>query len=413
MEFNVIAAHSNGFIGNQGHLPWKRIKEDIEYFQSKTKDAALVLGRKTYDEIKHLPWNFFVVGNGRSFSETLALAQQSGKPVWVIGGEAVYVEALTHENLGEVHLTEVFGDYTGDARFPLDLLDSRFKIISERLVLPLRFRVYRKSDEYQYLDLIEKILSRGSLKAGTISLFGNTLRFDLRSDVLPVITTKKVFVRGVIEELLWFLRGSTSERELSEKGVHIWSHNSTRSFLDSRGLDYPVGELGPIYGAQWRGLGSCKVDQVQYVISELRSNPNSRRAIISAWNPTDIPKMALPPCHVLSQFLVGHDGLTCILYQRSCDVGLGLPFNIASYSILTRMIASVLGLKCKELIMNLGDTHIYLEHIDGLREQVRREPMKFCHLRLRDRDNIDDFEIGDFLIDGYKSHERIDLKFVC
>lgn len=217
-------------------------------------------------------------------------------------------------------------------------------------------------EEYQYLNHIKKIIEKGKKRldrtgVGTYSIFGAQMRYSLKNDVFPLLTTKRVFWRGVVEELLWFIRGSTNAFELREKNVHIWDANSTREFLDAVGLkDREEGDLGPIYGFQWRHFGAeykgmhsdyknKGIDQLAQVIQTIKTKPTDRRIIMCAWNPIDIPEMALPPCHCLVQFFVEDDELSCLLYQRSADMGLGVPFNIASYSLLTYMIAHVTGLK--------------------------------------------------------------------
>lgn len=219
-----------------------------------------------------------------------------------------------------------------------------------------------RHEEYQYLEHIKNILEKGIKRedrtgVGTYGIFGAQMRYSLRNNIFPLLTTKRVFWRGVVEELLWFIRGSTNAFELSNKNVHIWDANSTREFLDSVGLSHhEVGDLGPVYGFQWRHFGAKYagmhadytnkgIDQLAQVIHTIKTKPTDRRIIMCAWNPIDIPEMALPPCHCLVQFFVANDELSCLLYQRSADMGLGVPFNIASYALLTYMIAHVTGLK--------------------------------------------------------------------
>ncbi|XP_052870570.1 thymidylate synthase-like, partial [Anopheles cruzii] len=250
---------------------------------------------------------------------------------------------------------------------------------------------FENKDELGYLQLIREILAKGCKRddrtgVGTVALFGSQLRYSLRDGTFPLLTTKKVFFRGIAEELLWFIKGSTNAKELQAKGVRIWDGNSTREFLDSCGFtDREEGDLGPVYGFQWRHFGAkyktCHddysgkgKDQLAEVIDKIKNNPTDRRIIMSSWNPVDISIMALPPCHCLAQFFVANGELSCQMYQRSADVGLGVPFNIASYSLLTHMIAHVTGLKTGEFIHTTGDTHIYLNHIDALKEQVQRTP---------------------------------------
>ncbi|XP_049544908.1 thymidylate synthase [Anopheles darlingi] len=283
-------------------------------------------------------------------------------------------------------------------------------------------------DEQGYLQLIRDIVSKGNKRSdrtgvGTLSIFGTQLRYSLRDGTFPLLTTKKVFFRGIAEELLWFIRGSTNAKELQAKGVRIWDGNSTREFLDSCGFtDREEGDLGPVYGFQWRHFGAtygtCHddytgkgKDQLAEIIEKLKNNPTDRRIILSAWNPVDIPIMALPPCHCLVQFYVANGELSCQMYQRSADVGLGVPFNIASYSLLTHMIAHVTGLKAGEFIHTMGDTHIYLNHVDALKEQLQREPKPFPTLTIkRQVASIDDFQYEDFAINDYNPHPAIKME---
>uniref|UniRef100_A0A182M8X6 Thymidylate synthase n=1 Tax=Anopheles culicifacies TaxID=139723 RepID=A0A182M8X6_9DIPT len=284
------------------------------------------------------------------------------------------------------------------------------------------------AEEQAYLQLIRDIIDKGSKRldrtgVGTLSIFGSQMRFSLRDGTIPLLTTKKVFFRGVAEELLWFIKGSTYAKELQDKGIRIWDGNSTREYLDSCGFtDREEGDLGPVYGFQWRHFGAkyktCHddytgqgIDQLAEVIHKIKNNPYDRRIIMSAWNPSDIPNMALPPCHCLAQFFVADGELSCQMYQRSADVGLGVPFNIASYSLLTHMIAHVTGLKTGEFIHTTGDTHIYLNHIDALREQIERTPSKFPSLVIKRKvESIDDFNFADFEILNYNPQSAIKMK---
>ncbi|KAI8970050.1 thymidylate synthase [Mycotypha africana] len=292
-------------------------------------------------------------------------------------------------------------------------------------------------EEKQYLDLIKRIMDEGEHRAdrtgtGTLAIFAPPqLRFSLKDDIFPLLTTKRVFFRGVLEELLWFIRGDTNSKHLSDRNVKIWDGNGSREYLDKIGLSHRrEGDLGPVYGFQWRHFGAkyvdCDtdytgqgIDQLQQVIDKIKHNPTDRRIILSAWNPADIPIMALPPCHAFCQFYVSNaptDGkgrarLSCVLYQRSCDMGLGVPFNIASYALLTRMIAHVTDLEPGEFIHTMGDTHIYVDHIDALKQQLEREPRPFPTLKInRKVTNIDDFKFEDFELENYKPHGKLDMK---
>lgn len=244
--------------------------------------------------------------------------------------------------------------------------------------------------EEGYLQLMKNILESGEERIGrngkTKSIFGNRLEFDLRKG-FPLLTTKRVFWRGVAEELFWFLRGSTNANELSEKGIHIWDGNTTRTFLDSVGLsNVPEGHIGAAYGYQWRHSGAKfpstqdGVDQVRYLLTELMTNPHGRRAVLNAWNPKQLHLMALPPCHMTYQFYIGNEGLSCQMMMRSCDVGAGLPFNIASTALFTHLMAHVLHVNPHRIIIIMGDTHIYEEHFDSANQQIERLPFELSSL---------------------------------
>ena len=251
----------------------------------------------------------------------------------------------------------------------------------------------------QYLDLLKKIMDEGAVKTdrtgtGTKSIFGYQMRFDL-SKGFPLLTTKKVFTRGIIEELLWFLAGDTNKKHLQEKNVHIW---------DEWGDD-ETGELGPVYGHQWRAWDTYDgghIDQIANVVDLIKNHPDSRRILVNAWNVAQVDQMALPPCHCLFQFYVANGKLSCQLYQRSADVFLGVPFNIASYALLTMMLAQVCGLEPGEFVHTTGDTHLYLNHMDQVKEQLSRTPraLPTMHLNPEVKD-IFAFKIEDFTLEGY------------
>ncbi|XP_017075921.1 thymidylate synthase [Drosophila eugracilis] len=283
-------------------------------------------------------------------------------------------------------------------------------------------------DEEQYLDLLRHIITNGEqrmdrTKVGTLSVFGSQMRFNMRES-FPLLTTKRVFFRAVAEELLWFVAGKTDAKLLQAKNVHIWDGNSTREFLDKLGhTERAVGDLGPVYGFQWRHFGaeygSCEddyagkgIDQLRQVIDTIKNNPSDRRIIMSAWNPLDIPKMALPPCHCLAQFYVSQtrNELSCQLYQRSADMGLGVPFNIASYALLTYMIAHVTGLKPGDFVHTMGDTHVYLNHVEPLKEQLERTPRPFPKMVIkRQVKDIEDFRFEDFEVVDYNPYPKIKM----
>jgi len=286
-----------------------------------------------------------------------------------------------------------------------------------------------KHEENQYLNLIDDILEESEEFVGrngkTYAVFGSAMHFSLENNVIPLLTTKKLAWKTCLKELLWFIKGDTSNERLRNEKVNIWNANGSREFLDSRGLtNNKVDDLGPIYGFQWRHFNAnyenCDsnydgkgIDQLNNIIKELKNveSRNSRRLIMSAWNPCQLNEMALPPCHVLCQFNISNnDELSCALYQRSGDVGLGVPFNIASYAFLTHLIAHHCGLKAKEFIYYLGNTHIYDDHIEGLKIQKNRIPYNFPKLCISNKyTNIEDYKVDDFKINNYEYHENINL----
>jgi len=256
----------------------------------------------------------------------------------------------------------------------------------------------------QYLDLVQHILDSGVQKAdrtgtGTLSTFGYQMRFDL-SQGFPLLTTKKLHLNSIIYELLWFLRGETNVKYLNDRGVSIWNE-----WAD------PSGELGPVYGAQWRswrGADGQTIDQITEVIHAIKTNPDSRRLIVSAWNVAEIDRMALPPCHALFQFYVADEKLSCQLYQRSADVFIGVPFNIASYALLTLMVAHVSGLKPGEFVHTFGDAHLYLNHLEQAKLQISRKPFPAPRMKLNPTvASIFEFEYDDFELVGYQAHPHI------
>ena len=256
----------------------------------------------------------------------------------------------------------------------------------------------------QYLDLMQHVLEKGTRKedrtgTGTLSAFGYQMRFVL-SEGFPLVTTKRLHLKSIIYELLWFLRGDTNVKYLQDRGVNIWNE-----WADAQG------ELGPVYGAQWRSWKTAderSIDQISEVIDQIKTNPDSRRLIVSAWNVGELSKMALPPCHLLFQFYVAEGKLSCQLYQRSADIFLGLPFNIASYALLTMMMAQVCDLKPGDFVLTLGDAHLYSNHLEQARLQLTREPLALPRMKINPGiRSIFDFDFGDFELIGYNAHPHI------
>jgi len=448
---------------------------------------AVVMGRKTWesipDKFRPLPGRLNIVlsrsgalaeandeNNGagaatlpegvlvrKSIEDALSAIASSDKKVektFVIGGAQIYEEALKSDKCEAVHLTEVEGEFECDAFIP-KVDASKFKLYGQSRPImekDIRYQFLTyvaadaetgkfrpkaaellppgcdvKHEEYQYLEMIREIIDQGAVKGdrtgtGTISTFGNQMRFDLRRS-FPLLTTKRVFWRGVAEELLWFVAGETNANKLADKNIHIWDGNGSREYLDSIGLtEREVGDLGPVYGFQWRHFGAeytnmhadysgKGVDQLAEVIHKIKNNPTDRRILLTAWNPAALKEMALPPCHMFCQFYVANGELSCQMYQRSCDMGLGVPFNIASYSLLTCMIAQVCDLKPGDFVHVCGDTHVYSNHVEPLEKQLLCEPRPFPILKINpDKKDIDSFVFEDFEIVGYDPHPKIEMK---
>lgn len=481
----AVAAQSKG-IGYKGDLPWK-LPGDMKHFmkvttetQSASNQNAVLMGRKTWESIpekfRPLKDRINVVltksAAADSFPEGVLVAssleearnkldvQSNVEQVFVIGGSQIYDEAMKSGYVSKVICTNVgnIPDTTKfDAFFPElkedvwdcvpyggDKENAPQKQTDKKSGMTYEFVEYTRKEkpamavpaqvvnheEMQYLDMCREILENGVQRGdrtgtGTLSKFGTQMRFSLRDGTLPLLTTKRTFWRGVAEELLWFVSGNTNANDLAAKDIHIWDGNGSREFLDQRGLtDREVGDLGPVYGFQWRHFGAKYkdmhtdytgqgVDQLAECIHKIIQNPEDRRIIMSAWNPADLNEMALPPCHMFCQFYVDtvKNEVSCQMYQRSADMGLGVPFNIASYALLTHMIAQVTGRKAGDFIHTIGDAHVYLNHVEALQEQLKREPRAFPKLKINpDKKNIDDFEYSDFEVIGYKPHKTIKMK---
>ncbi|KAJ3707382.1 hypothetical protein LUZ61_011087 [Rhynchospora tenuis] len=451
------------------------------------KKNAVIMGRKTWESIpsqyRPLPGRLNVVltrsgsfdiatlenvvscGSMGSALELLASTPYcfSIEKIFVIGGGQILRESLNAPECEAIHLTDIEAPVECDtfippidssvfqpwySSFPVKENNIRYSFVTYVRIrnnngnsngnskkdkfevdnfLFLPKLVYERHEEYLYLRLVEDILKNGASKndrtgTGTLSKFGCQMRFNLRKS-LPLLTTKRVFWRGVVEELLWFISGSTNAKVLQEKGIHIWDGNATREYLDSVGLAHrEEGDLGPIYGFQWRHFGAKYTDmhadytgkgfdQLKDVIDKIKNKPDDRRIIISAWNPSDLQQMALPPCHMFAQFYVENGELSCQMYQRSADMGLGVPFNIASYSLLTYMIAQVCDLKPGDFVHVIGDAHVYRTHVKPLEDQIQKQPKPFPILKINPlKKDIDSFEASDFKLVGYDPHNKIEMK---
>ena len=463
MKYQLVVAHDRKTrgIGAKGQLMW-HIPDDLAYFRAlttKTYDPArknaVVMGRITRESIgKDLPGRHNIVisssGAFKSLDEGLEAAQALGaESIFVIGGEALFREALASPLCAAVHVTEVVSSVeldgvVADRFFPtLDVAEwapwgadtgfrtsgqLRYRRASFVRSSTLDFRMPPAALPHQeeaYLTLVSKAINTGLHRVdrtgtGTRSLFGEQIRFSLRDGALPLLTTKRVFTRGVVEELLWFVRGCTDARELASKGVHIWDANAkafaaTAAFAKHKevGVDVEEGVLGPVYGHQWRHFGAPYqgrggVDQLAEVVRMLRNEPFSRRIMLSAWNPVDLSAMALPPCHVLAQFWVNDEEVSCMVTMRSCDLGLGLPFNIASYAMLVHMVATLAELKVGDLVFSLGDAHVYEDHVTALSGQVDRSLRPMPRLvPLTSLAKLEEYTPQHFVVNGYNPHPAV------
>jgi dihydrofolate reductase/thymidylate synthase len=445
LPVEIILAVDNHFgIGKNGSIPW-RIRDDFHHFRSITTNHMILMGRKTWESLPCiLPNRIHIVFSEQNLSDKLdendrqfVLFFQTissflsfyhsdqipedwkNKKLFIIGGQK-FIENILHFThfyhnndlfISKIHLTHIPHNFHCDTFFPKIILKnytlhsaSKKELTSPfsftdskgnpKIISFIHFYQYHfSSDDHPeqiYINLIRDVLTKGSnrhdrTQIGTKSLFGYQMRIPIR-DHFPLLTIKKMFWKGIVEELLWFLRGETNVTTLQQKGVHIWDGNTSPEYLESISLShYQNGECGPIYGFQFRHFGASYTDchsdysgqgfdQVNEVIRMIREEPTSRRIMISLWNPPDLNKQILPPCHVLYQFYVDTDKqeLSCSLYQRSGDVGLGIPFNIASASLMTYIFAHLTGLKPGELIHSIGDAHIYNNHLAGMEEQLSR-----------------------------------------
>jgi len=472
--YNLIACvNKHGLIGQENDL-YSSSGRDLHYFSQVTKGHSLpkqnvvVMGYNTWISLPHKPlkgrYNIILTKDSykrvsdahcmNSFEQVFSFIEDNQEifgEVFIIGGASIYEQCLLKypDQLNKMYVTEIDDEWQGndDSKyFHYGSMLSRMSISRERTELTdtriydpnnnkyiikscnLRFIVYQRQDminhdEHQYLHLMHNILDNGHTVEGrngsVKSSFGEKMVFDLSS--FPLLTTKKMGYKTILRELMWFIKGSTDNQELKDKNVSIWNGNASKEFLESRGLSYEEGDLGPVYGFQWRHCGAdykdCKTDysgkgtdQLKWLIQEIKENPSSRRLILSAWNVNDLDKMALPPCHILSQFYVNkkEGTLSCQLYQRSGDMFLGVPFNIASYAFLTCILCKLTGYKPGKLHHVIGDAHIYEEHYHGVNEQLKRVPKMFPTLIISDElKSIDAIDESMFSLKNYQCYSSI------
>jgi dihydrofolate reductase/thymidylate synthase len=472
VNVNMIAAFcTNRGIGNNNTIPW-RLKADLQRFKELTigvgKMNVVIMGRKTYESLPQSVRplssrinvvltsqdeglneenrtfakysNLVYVKNYHNLSNWIKLNSGYINDIFVIGGAQIYNDFLNNEECNKyfttttLYITKINEKFECDCKFPR--LPSTYAITDssdimgeyndktdktlEYYYMTYTLNTDKQHDELNYLNTLRDVISNAKERDdrtgnGTISHFGCHARYDL-SKSFPLLTTKRVYWKGIVEELLWFLKGDTNAQNLIDKNVHIWDLNTTREFLDNAGLTHlKERDGGPIYGFNFRHFGASYVDcdtnyegqgvdQVKEVLRMIKEDPHSRRIIINLWNPSDLKKVCLPACHTLYQFYVDGDNLSCSLYQRSGDLGLGVPFNIASASLMTHIFAHLSGKKAYELVHTIGDAHIYKNHITAIEEQLTRPPTPFPVLKITDRDQkeVEDYVYDDFVIMGYE-----------
>ena len=473
VKINIIATVNNDNVIGSGNDLLIESNDDMKYFYKITTQThnnyknVCIMGRNTWESIpiEHRPLKGrinIVLTRNHSIKKTDNVLymgslhdaiswcdmNETGK-VFIIGGQQIYTECFIDKyDIELLYLTHF------DYKTPSNLRDLKFfpdilqyfqeiytdsknlkcKVVHQKTVnIKTDFKIYQHKDtvnlqELEYLTLLNKIsyinLSE-SRNSDVSSSFGERLEFDL-SKGLPLLTSKKMGFKTILRELLWFINGSTCNKKLNDVNVHIWDQNASKEFLASRNLDYKEGDLGPIYGFQWRHYGAKYIDsdtdytnegidQLKYIIDMIKNDPTSRRIIMNAWNPCDLEKMALPPCHIMCQFHVDqiNKKLDCQMYQRSGDMFLGVPFNIASYSLLTYIIAHLTGYNVGRFIHILGDAHIYNSHMDAVKLQVKNPTHHFPELIISDKlTDIDTIEESYFEINNYQSSARINAPMI-
>ena len=440
----IVATAKNKVIGTENGIPWN-IPSEMKYFKKVTTgdgNNAVIMGRNTFDCIgKTLPNRLNIVLTSKkqvaqkdvfycsSMEDAVQFCSKKNvKDIFVIGGRAIYsllFEKYPH-NIGTIYFTLIHREYNGSVYLPSFKWDNFYLSSSclDEQDDSVEYLIYKNQEnvlgEYQYLNLVKTTLCEPDLCS-----FGTMMKFNLEKG-FPLLTTKKMFLRGVVEELLWFLRGETNSNILKEKNVHIWDKNGSREYLDSIGLqNRDEGDLGPVYGFNFRHFGATYlnsstdytnqgIDQVKYALDLIKNQPSSRRILINLWNPTQLKEVALPACHVLYQFKVQGNKLSCCLFQRSGDIGLGIPFNIASASLMTHIFAHVTNLQVGTLTHCIGDAHIYKEHVTSLQEQCKLQPFCFPILKVENRNQktVEDFMPSDFKVKGYICHEAIKMPLI-
>ncbi len=458
--FNIIlATDENNGIGKNNSIPWTN-SLDLKLFKSLTESNLLtkviIMGHNTMKSLKNgylknrinivitteLNENYINVDNFEQALETAyGIVGKDPSRIWVIGGGAIYKIAFNHSDLHLIYHSQIKGSYDCDVKVKLPTYEIISKEIISNDILSqdnnaIIFRILKRINnvENDYLQLLKDTLINGKLRptrnASTLSLFGRELVFNVTNN-FPLLTTKKMFLKGIVEELLFFIRGETDTNKLMEKGINIWKGNTTREFLDNLGLDYKEGMMGPMYGYQWRYFGKpyndckqsdCKqsIDQFKNIIETLKTDPNSRRLIMTDFNPAMVDQGVLYPCHsLIIQFYVDkikESKLSIKMYQRSADLFLGLPFNIASTTLLLYIVAKLVNMTPDNVHITLGDCHIYESHIDAVKEQLSRECFDLPKLIIPDFKTLEEVEqssYNDYKLENYNSHPAIKAQMIA
>lgn len=444
----IVAVDKNFGIGLNGKLPWY-IKEELKLFKELTKGKILIMGKKTVEKLPNLPdRKILCLTSNKDINDLhsqfyfqndvkcINYLPESNQELFIAGGQSIYKQALEKENyISEIYISILKNSYDCDTFFDRKLLDN-FVIKDSKEYEEFTFYYMKRTNdgEIQYLNLLSKIIKEGNdrnTRNGlTKSIFNHQFKFDLRNG-FPLLTTKKMFLRGILEEFLFFLRGDTDTTILSDKKVNIWKGNTSKEFIINLNLPYAEGVMGPMYGYQWRFFNAeyklneegrpikpeNGIDQLDNVVKLIKEDPCSRRILMTAYNPSQADEGVLFPCHsVMMQFYVENDYLDMYCYNRSQDSFLGIPFNIASSSLLLMLVAKLTDKKPRFFYMAMGDVHIYESHIQIINKQIDRLPYKFPELSFPDikqLDDINNLSVKDFTLEYYKSHPTIKAEMIA
>ncbi len=447
--FNIIlATDENNGIGKNKTIPWTN-SLDLKLFKSLTESNILtkivIMGHNTMKSLKNgylknrinivitteINENYINVSDfDKALEIAYSIVGKDPSRIWVIGGGLIYKIAFNHSDLNLIYHSQIAGNYECDVTIKLPCYEIISKEIMSQENNSVIFRVLKRINnaEYSYLQLLKDTLINGKLRptrnANTLSLFGRELVFNVTHN-FPLLTTKKMFLKGIVEELLFFIRGETDTNKLMEKGINIWKGNTNREFLDNLGLDYKEGMMGPMYGYQWRFFGkpynemnsNHSIDQLKNIIETLKNDPNSRRLIMTDFNPAMVDQGVLYPCHsLIIQFYVENHKLSIKMYQRSADLFLGLPFNIASTTLLLYIVAKLVNMTPDNVHITLGDCHIYDAHIDAVKEQLSRECFDLPKLIIPDFKTLEEVENSnytDYKLENYNSHPPIKAPMIA